>query len=237
MIQTHSLVLWKKAETREFYAYTKEAYETMQILISYGICIPAYETVMRKKDAKLFYWNYDNFSKAVKKNVNKEGNTIFQDLGYIISFFSSLNNDKASGITLSIGNKNTKFVNALVINFSLSVDLYNMNVASSVSDMFCDCVNTFKPFWGCISNKKNIREYKKYLKDNKPTTVHWINYWSGEIINVLGTDKIQVVLDSCENCSFENGIFKINPIAMNVDNEEDIKLQQMINSKLGLSSL
>ncbi len=237
MIQTHSLVLWKKAETRDFYAYTKEAYEIMQVLISYGICIPAYETVMRKKDAKLFEWNYDNFSEAVKKNVSKEGDTLFQNLGYTISFFSSLNNDKASGITLTIGNTNTKFVNALVIDFSPSINLYNENAASLVNDMFCECVDIFKPFWGCISNMKNTRTFKKFMNDSKPTTVHWINYWSDGIINEIGKDKIQVVLDSCENCSFKNGIFKIKPIAMNVDNEEDIKLQQMINRKLGLSSL
>ncbi|MGB8453432.1 MAG: hypothetical protein WCD89_14040 [Anaerocolumna sp.] len=237
MIQTHSLVLWKKAETREFYAYTKEAYETMQMLISYGICSPAYQSVWRKKDAKLFDWNYDNFCIAVKKKVNKEGNIIFNNLGYCIGLFSSLNEEKSSGISLSIGNTDTKFVNSLVINFSPSINLYDEKVAILVNDMFRDCIIKFKPFWGCISNKKNMRKYEGYMDDNIPNTVHWINYWSDGIINGIGKDKIQVVLDSCENCSFENGIFKIKPIAMNADNEEDIKLQQMINNKLGLSSL
>lgn len=94
MIQRHSIILWKKAERKDkdFEEIAKETYE---VLKQFQECPqelrPNYLTAKTKKDIKEFDWNYENFRSMLKKGVNKEGENIFEDLGYSISFFSSLN--------------------------------------------------------------------------------------------------------------------------------------------------
>lgn len=68
------------------------------------------------------------------------------------------------------------------------------------------CVFAYKPFWGCISNRALSRKYGKFLEGNLPTTVHWMNYWSEDIIRAIGMETIQNVIDKNTTISFKRGM-------------------------------
>lgn len=69
------------------------------------------------------------------------------------------------------------------------------------------------------------RKYGKLLEGNLPTTVHWMNYWSEDIIRTIGMEKIQEMVDENSGFSFHKGILTIKDTAFDVDNEEDLKFQ------------
>lgn len=74
--------------------------------------------------------------------------------------------------------------------------IHDSQMAAIISDLFEKLVQTYKPFWGCISNKALSRKYGKFLDGNMPTTVHWMNYWSEDIIGTVGMKKIPDVVDN-----------------------------------------
>ena len=237
MIQRHSIILWKKAEKKDkdFEEIAKETYE---VLKQFQECPqelrPNYLTAKTKKDIKEFDWNYENFRSMLKKGINKEGENIFEDLGYSISFFSSLNEQNSCGFEIITGNKNEKFYNVLIVKLPLSYNLYEKETAAIIRDLFEKLVQVYKPFWGCISNRALSRKYGKLLEGNLPTTVHWINYWSEDIICTIGMDKIQNVVDENITVSFKRGIFSINETALDIEKEEDIRYHDLLQKQLFL---
>lgn len=62
--------------------------------------------------------------------------------------------------------------------------------------------------------------------------VHWINYWSEDIIRTIGMEKIQKVLDNNPGLSFKNGIFLIRNTALDMENEDDIRCQEELQKQL-----
>ncbi len=97
------------------------------------------------------------------------------------------------------------------------------------------------PYWGCVSNKALSRRYGKFLDGNLPTTVHWMNYWSEDIINTIGIKKIQCIVDENPIISLQNGILTIKDVALDIDNEHDIrfhdKLQNHYQRKLFIKEI
>lgn len=186
-MQRHSIILWKKAEKKDK-AFDEIAKETYEVLNLFRDCPqelrPNYLTAETKKDIKEFDWNYENFRSTLKKGINKEGENIFEDLGYSISFFSSLNGQNACGFEMIAGNKNEKFHNSLIINL--------------------------------------------------PATVHWINYWSEDIIEAIGMEKIQNVVAKNTMSTFKAGIFSIKETALDIEKEEDIRFHAEVHKQLFL---
>jgi len=170
----------------------------------------------------------------LKKGINKEGENIFEDLGYSISFFSSMHEQNSCAIEVRAGNKNEKFHNTLIISLPLSLNLYDKKIADRIMDLFEKLVEAYTPYWGCISNKALSRKYRKFLEGNLPTTVHWMNYWSEDIIYTVGMEKIKKVVDGNFMISFKNGILAIKDTALDVDKEEDIIFHDKLQKQLFL---
>lgn len=237
MIQRHSIILWKKAEKKDkdFEVIAKETYEVLNLFQDCPQELrPNYLTSKTKKDIREFAWNYENFISLLKKGINKEGENIFEDLGYSISFFSSLNVKNSCGFEIIAGNKNEKFYNVLIINLPLSLNLYDKEKADMIRNLFEKIVQSYMPYWGCISNKALSRKYGKFLEGNLPTTVHWINYWSEDIIGTIGMKKIQNVVDKNTMSSFKTGILSIKETALDVEKEDDIRLHTEFHEQLFL---
>ena len=235
MIQRHSIILWRKAEKEDksFEEISKEAYEVLDL---FQYCSqelrPNYLTAKTKKDIRKFDWNYENFSEQLKKGVNKEDEVVFKELGYSISFFSSMDEKNACAFSLTAGNKYEKINNVLIVDLPLSYNLYEKETADIISDLFGKLVQVYKPFWGCISNRALSRKYGKFLEGNLPTTVHWINYWSEDIIGTIGMEKIQNLIDKNTMGTFKNGILSIKDTALNVEKEQDVKLHVEMHEHL-----
>lgn len=127
---------------------------------------------------------------------------MYKELGYSVSFFSSTDEKNSCNILMRTGNKFEQINNTLVIDLPLSFNVSHSQMAAIICDLFEKLVQTYKPFWGCISNKVLSRKYGKFLDGNMPTTVHWMNYWSEDIIGTAGMKKIPDVVDNKQLIQF-----------------------------------
>lgn len=237
MVQRHSIILWRKPDKRDknFEEISTEAYEVLNSFQDYPQELrPNYLTAKTKKDIKRFDWSYENFSNVLKKGVNKEGKNTFENLGYTISFFSSMDEKDSCTFQMRVGNKNEKFYNTLIINLPLSLNLYDEKVAVKIGDLFEKLVQIYIPYWGCVSNKELSRKYGKFLEGNLPTTIHWMNYWSKDIILAIGMEKIQKIIDNNTIIKFKNGILSIKNMALDADNELDIRVHDELHKQFFL---
>lgn len=237
MIQRHSIILWRKAEKEDksFEEISKETYEVLNVFQHCSQELrPNYLPGKTKKDIKEFDWNYENFSEQLKKGVNKENEVVFKELGYSISFFSSMDEKNSCTFSMIVGNKFEKMNNVLIVDLPLSYNLYEKETADMISELFEKLVQVYKPFWGCISNRALSRKYGKFLEGNLPTTVHWMNYWSEDIIRTVGMDKIQNVVEKNITVSFKRGILSINETALDVEKEDDIRYHDLLQKQLFL---
>lgn len=235
MIQRHSIILWKKAEKQDksFEEIAKEIYEVLNLLQGFPQELrPNYLTAKTKKDARRFDWNYENFISRLKMGINKEGENIFEDLGYSMAFFSSMNEYDSCSIEIIAGNKNEKFYNSLIISLPLSLNLYDKKIADNIKNLFEKLVQAYIPYWGCVSNRVLTRKYGKFLEGNLPSTVHWINYWSEDIVSAVGIKKIKKFVDENPPISFQKGTLTIKDTALDLDKEDDIRFHNELQKQL-----
>ena len=232
MLQRHSLILWANASEEPFEVSLKKAYELLQKLKEFGVELsPNYITAKRKKDAQTFDWRIDTLEELLRKGVNKEGNTVFLDLGYRVSFFSSLKEDNSASISLLVGVSNIKFINNFIVNLPLSLSMYDDNQLNErLIEVFKKCIEVFNPFWACIGNSANVRRHDGYWGDKLPKSIQWVNYFNNEISQMLGENAIMTSPVRIKE-KFHSGyllVLKNQPI--NDDIEEDIILQQRVNN-------
>lgn len=235
MIQRHSIILWKKAETsnKKFEDISKEMYEALNIFRKYPQELrPNYLVAKSPKNIERFDWNYENFRDVLKIGINREGKRVFEDLGYSISFFSSMNEKESCAFRVKAGNKNENFYNTLVVELPVAINLFDIDVAREISKLFNELVQVYMPFWGCISNKVISRRYEKFLLGEIPTTVHWMNYWSEGIVYSIGMEKIQKVIDENIDVTFENNVLSIKDTAFNVNDEKDMNYYNSLHKQL-----
>lgn len=240
MIQRYKIILWKKPEDsdREFDDIARETYNTLLVFQKFPKYLrPNYLTSETKNNALVSYWEYEDFKNTLKHNVNKEGNIVFEELGYRISYFSDMDDEKSCGISLKVGNKDQRFVNTLIVDLPIFLDLKNNNNIEIIKLLFRMLVLEFKPNWGCVLNRALTRKYGKYVKDGLPSTIHWINYWSEEIINRFGADRLEnFINDSITVSQIDKGVFSISEKALLSDVEDDVVLQDKLHNKLFCSN-
>ena len=225
MIQRHSIILWKKPEEKDkdFDEISKEAFQVLNILQNYPVNYrPNYLTGSDLSDVKEFPWDLEHFRERLKKGLNQEDDHKFYDLGYSISFFSSMNENDSCAIQMRTGIKNKKFYNTLIINLPVSTNVFGERDAEMIREMFQYLVLKYEPFWGCISNKKISRKYGKLWENDLPVAIHWGNYWSKETVESIGQEKIGGMIHENPQASFENGILFIKDTALDVNNHKDM---------------
>lgn len=232
-MQRLSLILWKKAENevKEFDIIAKEAYGTLSILQKYPEQLrPNFLTSWHKSKAVRVEWNFENFYDWLKSGiVNKIGKKTSPDLGYSLSFFSSMNEAESSGISISVGNTCSKFVNTFILNFPLNLAFDNIQTSSMISEIFIDLVSEFNPFWGCIENSEFTAFDEGYLKNGMPTFLHWMNYWSDEILSNVDRKFLEMIQQE-PKASLSNGVLRLRDKVLNCKDEEDLQYFKVLNS-------
>ncbi|NLW48267.1 MAG: hypothetical protein GXY86_13160 [Firmicutes bacterium] len=233
MIQRHSLILWANVVNEGFQESLNKAYNLLLALKEFGPELsPNYITAKRKKEAQKFDLSLETLQELLKKGINKEGDFVFSDLGYRISFFSSLKDDDSAGISITVGASNQSITNTFIVNLPLSLPIYTSpEVRNRLILTFKECVRVFNPYWACISNSVNIRRYDGYWGNKLPTTIHWVNYFGSQVSRAFGDAKIPTHTKE----KFLSGYFillKDEPI--NDEIEDDIKIQQKVNIHFGL---
>lgn len=236
MLQRHSLVLWANAVNEDFQVSLNKAHDLLLALREFGPELsPNYITAKRKKDAPNFDWSLETLQELLKKGINKEGKTVFPDLGYRVSFFSSLKDDDSAGISMLVGASNSSITNNFIVNLPLSLPINeSLEVNKRLIIVFKECIRILNPFWACIGNGVNLRRYDGYWGDKLPTAIHWVNYFGNDISKTLGDAKITSSPAYFKE-KFHSGylvVLKDGPI--NDEVEDDIKLQQRANKYFSL---
>ena len=101
-----------------------------------------------------------------------------------------------------------------------------------VKSLFEKLTQSYMPYWGCVSNKALSRKYGKFLEGSLPTTVHWINYWSEDILGTIGMEKIQNMVNKNTMSTFKTGILSIKETALDVEKEDDIRFHAEMHNQL-----
>lgn len=65
-----------------------------------------------------------------------------------------------------------------------------------------------------------------------PMTIHWINYWSEDIVRTVGMERIQELVAFSPAISFHKGILSVKDTAFDAKNEEDIQLYDALQNYL-----
>lgn len=230
MQQWYSLILWRKPEKESvtFEEVAKRAYQTISVFMELQPNYrPNYAKVGKKRDAKLFEWNYDNFCDYLNKKARKTSQQMFKDLGYTCGFFSSLNSGESCGYSLSVGITNKMFVNSFVVEFSTSMDYFNGEVSAKIEELFRRSVKTFNPYWGCVVNM-GMKECDNFLTadDSSPNEIHWLNYMSNSMLKNLNPKGIKRLTKECKQFKCEDNFIKLQDVALNADVVEDVRLKE-----------
>lgn len=235
MWQKHSIILWKEAEDigKTFDAIASETYDFFSVMQGFPAQFrPVFQTTKSKRIAREATWDYNQFKEELRKRVNREGRNTFEELGYTISFFSSMSEDESCSITMTVGNKNPRFFNTLIIGFPFSFKPYDMEGAKTVKEMFSALVKCFKPFWGCVSNAQISRQHGGFITDGIPTTVHWINYWSSEVENSIGSKELQDALRGLPDASMKDGILILQDLPFNIEDKKSLEYHQLCHKRI-----
>jgi hypothetical protein len=235
MIDTYKMILWAepKKETKE--EQVQKIHDMLSVLIDFGEpFLPNYLPAKRKRDCKPFVLNYENIEKLLKKSKKYEELDERLGVGKTIGFFSSLNDDESSLISITIGNSGL-VGNSITLKFPTNFDFNQANISDKLSNLFKELIKIFNPYWGCISGWFNCEQFGGYYDNNKglPNAVFWINYWGENISNMLKVSK-QVKKDRTHKFyeieQYSNGYFlrlQEHPIDMN--NKKQIHFQQEMN--------
>lgn len=142
---------------------------------------------------------------------------------------------KSFSYRLTVGVRHDAFYNNVTIGIPLSVNLFDVEIAAKIREMFENISTNFCPHYGCVSNSRLSRNYGKLIDQGTPTTIHWINYWSNDIVSKIGMHRIKRALHKNMITSYPlmgGSIIQIKETAIDVDNSLDLKLHRDMEMKL-----
>lgn len=232
MIDTYEMILWANPKENSLDDQAEQLFNILMALYKIDYLKPKYQTVRRKKDAVEFDLTLENVKNLIARKKNKQ----FPDLGSIISFFTSLNDNESVGISITTGVSNLKFQNTLIINFNTDLKENKIVTYDELTDLFKIMVKIFNPFYGCITCKSNRNLFGGYFdNDNKkPYSIFDVNYWDMSIVNKLNP----ISKYSSQIYEFEEidcGIFlRLQKELINVSNINHVEFQKKINDLIGL---
>ena len=229
MYQEHKMLLWAPPKKEDKEQITDKIVNLLNCFKEHEIYFPY---VYVHKSYQLFNINHLEVSQILKTSkVSKSS----EELGYGLSFVSSLDLENCASLSIIVGIFSQQFINSIIIDISEDY-FYNMINSNKIESLFCNCVLIGSPFWGAIVNQEILDKYHNgsYWKKEKLCSVHWINYFSGEMLCRI-QNIIPELPQSCIYNSLGDGIFlQISKQPINLYNEDDIHLQKSINRMLKL---
>lgn len=233
MYQVFEMILWAKPQDASIEEMTDISYQLLSELHNYGSELaPKYLPAWRKDQVREFELNKNNIKELLEKNVNKEGGRVFWDLGRSLSFFSSKNESNSSEINIQIGVSNASFNNLLVVSLPY-VNFSGFDTKKiEFENLFKKLISIFNPYFAFISNSFNKQLSDEFWKDDKPTYVHWMNYYDESTTQNIGRDKI-LTLDGITR--LDNGYFyKLQDELFDAENHKHLLHQQEVSKSLRL---
>ena len=190
---------------------------------------PNYKSVYKKNDAKIYNWSYGQFYNDLKNGVNHTKDADFENLGYTVSFFSSLNDSEAVGYNLHIGATSKNVQNFLSVTFPPDFNYFEKNNSTLLEKLFERCVTLFGATYGKMANSCvfNGRGMSFDLKGYKIEHLQWLNYFSLKRFDIGKQLKCITKLNKGINC--KNGFLKLKEIAIDSTKAEDMELVNKVD--------
>lgn len=234
MFQNHSMILWSYPKDEDFEDVVNKIYTMFDTLRQVSPDLfPNYRIGKKKREYIRFTGTYEEIKNILLQGVNKEGIKVFDDLGYSASFSISNNKDLGT-ILFTIGVKYPKLKNIFIFNLPTSVFLGNQYKPSILITIFKKYCEVFEPFWGCISNSDNINCYDGYWKNEKPSTVHWLNYFGESLVQRIGCKKIESAPVAFIEKQNQGYLILLKDSPIENENQKDLELQRKVNTYFNL---
>lgn len=234
MIQVYSIVLWANPYEMSLEEAAEKCYCLLSALSMYGEeLMPKYLSARRKRDVKDFVLTLQNVQELIEKNVNKESNKVFYELGSSMSFFSSFDEGQSCRISIKISRcLNSNITNTLVIKLPYEHFSGLDERRADFEKLFKELVCIFNPYYGFVENNQNQQIDEYYWRNDKPTFLHWMNYFSTETMCKIGMDKLGYLLGYEK---MPNGYFyKLQESAIDINRRSHLLRQKEITNLLGL---
>ena len=236
-MERYTILLWKKplSSDTQFSEIVQNTVDTLSIFYDLPEQYrPNFYTSDRKSSAKPFVLSCDEIASYLRKNVLKVNYKECPELGVSLGLFSSMKDDSAFGYLMRVGVKDTSYglLNTLVVNIALDYKMYDEESARLIVTLFEKSVAVFKPFWGAIVNNCAYNDNEPYMVNGLPTNVHWMNYWSDDIIDRIGFRKIKKAKKKFEQFDFDNGIIKMQKLPLQAKKEDDMRYQREVEDLL-----
>lgn len=229
-MERYKMVFWSKETSEKLDLQAIQIYRILNIFNQIEYLKPKYLTARSKKNATEFELTVENIKKIIEKNDKHD------DLGVVISFFSSKNDVISSGLTISTGVQDHNFNNTVVARIALDKETFTSEKLDELEKIFLEIIQIFHPFYGCFFNDSDRTIFNGSYYDSanqKPKSIFDLNFWEEECYNRLMADKIKKEVYKC--IYMERGYY-IRLFKEPIDSmkEESIHYQKMINVKLGL---
>ena len=232
MIDTYTMILWARSKECLIENQAEQVFNILMTLKKIDYLNPKYETVYRKKDAVEFDLTLENVKALIIRKKDKQ----FPDLGSRIGFFTSLNEDEAAGILISIGVSDSMFINSIVIDMNWDYKKIGLEKYNELESLFKALIIQFKPFYGCISSKSTLDKYDHYYdrSNDRPIAIFDMNYWSNEIIKGLKIND-KILSKFYEHDEIGDGIFtRLLKEPFNILDPKHIELQNKVSKMMKL---
>jgi hypothetical protein len=230
------MLFWKKPEITNIDEITAMTFSILASMKQFGRYLsPDYLVADSKSNAKRFELSIDSVRDILDKSVNKEGGKSFPELGRTFGFFSSLDDDLSSGITINIGASHPRIKNSIVVNLPISNVLISEKDIFAFETLFKQIVIDFTPFWACVYSSKSSKKFGKLWSGSKPVSTQWMNYFDTSVVQSIGESRIKE-LRGIEEL---NGgyYFKLFSELFDANNPEHERLQEKANIALGLQGV
>jgi hypothetical protein len=222
----YSIVMWRKPCDMTEIQMTDISFSLLKTLDSYGFGLsPTYLTVSNLSDMKTFELSHDNLARLFKTCMNSENGRDYPELGRTISFFSSLDDNTCSGISLHLGGSNTLSPNSLVLNLPKNQDWFFTNKINFYN-LFEKLISIFVPYYAFVAENTDKRSYWNKEKDI-PTIIHWLNYFDYGLAKKLKVSQFKGVREISYGY-----IFKLFDVPFDSSNFAHIREQQYFSNLL-----
>lgn len=232
----YSIILWRKPE-REGISFNEVLDNTMA-LFDYIVTLPEWikpTTTYSGKTPVKFSISRDTIKNKLLKGMDINEANPSKDLGYCLILFSDEDNE-GSRITWTfrVGNADKFFSNCIVIEFNHSSfnGIENKEWQSVVSEVFKKLTVLFDVYYGSITNLNIANNYSSFADISTPYCVFSYNYWNKDMLEKIGRDKINHLVERGDIEFEEPGFVKLFNGFIDVNDEEQMKKRKEIEDYL-----
>jgi hypothetical protein len=180
---------------------------------------------------KEFVLDRDSTKFQLERKVDRESLRLFNEFRSGISFFSSMDGDKSSKISIRLGSSKMGFPQTCIVD--LPHDFSGLGARrTDFVGLIKQLIQVFEPYYGFVLTGNNIPSGTRYWGNDKPTYTHWINYYDAFTAEAVGGKVVQS-LDGVERLG-SGYLFMLQDEPLDVDNPQHMQRQREMNELLGL---